>query len=83
MQARETSAQTAAAARYKRYRARRRDGLIVAPVEVDQETVDALVFCLFLDEGDRRDRDKIGEGIAGLLELLAEGELLIDPIAPA
>ena len=77
------SAQAATSARYKRYRSRRRDGLIVAPVEVDQETIDALVFCTFLDDADRRNRVAVGAAIEGLLDLLAEGELLIDPIAPA
>ena len=76
------SAPTVAAARYKRYRARRRDGLIVAPVEVDQEVIDALVFCTFLDEADRQDRAAVGVAVETLLDYLSAGELLLDPIAP-
>ena len=67
------------AARSRRYRARCRDGVVVVPVEVRPEVLEALVYCLFLEESDRRDRAEIGVAVAGLLEFLSEGALTLDP----
>ena len=67
------------AVRSRRYRARLRDGVVVAPVEVRPEAMDALVECGFLEETDRRARTEIGVAVAGLLEFLSEGALTLDP----
>lgn len=72
------AARTSASDREKRYRSRRRDGVIIVPTEVDLAALDALVEAGFVEEADRRDRARIGVGIAGLLEFLAEGALLLD-----
>ncbi len=66
------------AARSRRYRERRREGVVVAPVEVEPEALEALVFCLFLDEADRHDRAAIGAAVEELLHLLGEGALTMD-----
>ena len=69
------------AARSKRYRERKREGVVVAPVEVEPEVLDALTFCLFLDEADRHDRAAIGAAVEELLYLLGEGALTMDETA--
>ena len=51
----------------------------MAPVKVQPEALDALVFCMFLEETDRQDRAEIGAAVAELLELLSEGALIMDP----
>ena len=65
------------AARSKRYRERKREGVVVAPVEVEPEVLDALTFCLFLDEADRHDRAAVGAAVEELLAMLSGGELLM------
>ncbi len=69
------------AARSKRYRERKREGVVVAPVEVEPEVLDALTFCLFLDKADRHDRAAIGAAVEELLYLLGEGALTMDESA--
>ena len=66
------------ATRSRRHRARRQKGVVVAPIEVQPEVIDALVFCLFLEEADRHDRAAIGEAVNELLGLLAGGALILD-----
>ena len=67
------------ALRSRHCRARKRDGIVLAPVEVQPEALEALVECGFLEETDRRDRAEIGVAVAGLLEFLSEGALTLDP----
>ena len=67
------------AVRSRRYRARRRAGVVVAPVEVDAAALDALQEYAFLGgEADVDDRDKVSEAIQLLLFVLTERAIEID-----
>ena len=55
---------TSAAERQRRHRDRRRAGIVVVPVQVTGEMVEALCRRGDVDEGDSSDLDQIGEAIA-------------------
>lgn len=67
------SAMTAQAGWSKRYRDRRKAGLIVIEAEVcEVELVEALLAAKLLDDGDREDRDAINAAVGKLLEMFCE-----------
>jgi len=66
------------ATRSKRYRERRRAGIITAPVRVAPEVAEALVATGLLTEADMVDRAKIGESIEVLLFALVDDAVEID-----
>ena len=72
-----TTSISATASRSRRYRARKRDGVVVAPVEFQPEVMEALVFCEFLDRADVHDRWRIAAAVQDLLAMLSDGELLM------
>lgn len=63
------------AIRSRRYRQRHRHGLMIVPVEVDQDVIDALVEYAFLDETDRCKRAKVADAIDLFLFTLSQGAL--------
>ena len=67
---------TKVARKSRSYRARRKAGAIVVPVEVAPDTQQALVSNGFLDDADRHDRAWIAAGIVTLLEFLSEGAIV-------
>ncbi len=66
------------AARSKRYRQRKREGIIIAPVQVAPEVVDALVTTGLLTEADTGNRAELGEAVEILLYALADDAVEID-----
>jgi hypothetical protein len=64
--------------RQRRFRHRRRNGLVVAPVEVDGSILDLLIDARWLSETDAASSRLIGEAISRNLRLLAlEGRRMI------
>lgn len=58
--------------RMRRLRAQRRDdpGYMVAPVQVDTETVQALIDAKFLDREHEENRVEVGKGLARLIKVV-------------
>ena len=67
-----------AAARSRRYRARRRDGWRVVTLAVHDSWIDALVTHRLLNEADAADREKVAAAVDLFLFVLAEGAVEID-----
>lgn len=66
------------ATRSRRYRERRRAGIIIAPVQVAPEVAEALVATGILAEADMGNRAEMGESIEILLAALADDVIEID-----
>ncbi len=72
-----TCTPTAAAARQRRYRERKRQGVVcVARVPIYVRDTDVLVESNRLDAGVVRDADKIAEAIEALVDDFTEGKLV-------
>ena len=69
---------SSAALRSKRYRERRRDGILIAPVAVYEEDLDFLVQTGIIEDCDRADRAKIGKAVEELLTWLGAGAFILD-----
>ena len=72
------TAPSPAAVRTRHYRERRERGDIVVPLEVENYKLDALVEHGFLEEGDLKNRAKVGEAVGVLLFFLADGAVELD-----
>ena len=72
---------SATALRSRLYRQRRQAGISVVPIQIQSEVLSALVECAFLDEVNKHNRGEIAEAVEFLLDLLAEGALLMDDSA--
>jgi hypothetical protein len=59
-----------AAARMRLTRERRKDGMRVVPIEVQDAEIDGLVACGFLAAADRANRDSIARALGMLLDRL-------------
>ena len=67
------------AVRSRRYRARKREGVIVAPIEVDEAALTALRDYGFInDASDMHDHAKVSEAVQLLLFVLTERAVEID-----
>ena len=67
-----------AAERSRRYRARRREGSLIARVEILKYDADALVAAGFLDADERTDRALVGGAVELFLEALSRGVVDLD-----
>ncbi len=66
------------AARSKRYRQRRREGVVIAPVQVAPEVVEALVTTGLITEAGTGNRAELGEAVEIFLFALANDAVEID-----
>lgn len=63
------------AVRLRRYRARQRDGIRVATVELAENTVSRLVAAKFLTQEEVSDRRSLNNAVSDFVELAAAGRL--------
>ena len=67
-----------AASRAREYRRRKSAGVIVVPVEVGREDLNALIENFLLEPKDLADRGGIGRSVELILHALSEGAFEID-----
>ena len=72
---------TSAARRQRHYRDRSRKGVKVAPVEVTEEVIDALVRRGWLPADQAANMRQVGEAASAVLDSWEVGNLTIGPIA--
>ena len=64
---------TPAAQRMRAHRKRRREGLFIVPVHLDQPDIDGLVRRKLLRPGQRRDTEALQVAVRGLIYQVLEG----------
>ena len=68
-------AQTAGAIKFRRHYQRRRQGLVVIPVEVEETSVKQFLIASNFLKSDGEDRELLGKALSGLIDVIVKDKI--------